>query len=645
MNLMRQLSKIVPGKRTAADVSFDFKIGWATTYDKLFREEWEARSDELELTERARTRGRVLLSGRGGSGKTTILLRLHERQLKARELSAFVRVSALTVAPVEDIHSSLSEPALALPFLLRHSDYKDSPEKFILSSASRKLIVVDGLNEASTATAERLLQACNSIASVYTGLSVIVSDRVVRRNLDEGRWALGFVEPLESSVVARTLRQSTTATDREISELAHNPILRLPFFLSAALEDPIAGTGEAAIETYLKQHAGAKDLAELRKAAFQLYAENRARSFKLDRLRSLVGDRLTDGLVASGAVETNGSFAQFSHHLYHDYLAANHVATHENLWGAETLDILSFKGGSFDAVAAVLETLGPHSSSRFLRTIYDWNLYAAGYALAEIAERQPGKVPQDMEEIVYAMLAEKRFDIFAPTAKRAEDALLLIKTPRAGEYARVRGLQDVQDLVRDHHSSSVEFVHWLALFTRNPSSPATEGEIQLLSDVDSVVGWTTANVLKRLTISEDQQALLRKLLTDANSPAARWRAAHVLGSFPSNHNRDALELRLADGNEDLWVRYGSLRSFVELAVHGDSEFRRSIFDRIRMNWPKIKMEARLRDELLNSLQVRKESRPQEWTKLSLLTLQNILSDAETEADVERLRQVAAAVDA
>jgi hypothetical protein len=647
MNLMRQLSNIVPGKRTAAGVFFDFKIGWAATYDNLFRGEWETESDELEVMHRARIRGRVLLCGRGGSGKTTILRRLHQKQLKADELSAFVRVSTLTLSATVDIPTALSDPATALPFLLQHSDYAKSPEHFILSLATKKLLIVDGLNEVPTAMAERLVQACDSIAAVYSGISVIACDRLVRRTLDEKRWALGFVEPLDELVIGRTLRQSTTASDVQISELTHNPIFRLPFFLNKALEDPIAGTGESVVGTYLKLHGGvgADGLTLLQEAAFRLYQENRSRSFPLDGVRKLVGGRLADDLVASGAVETGGSFAQFSHHLIHDYLAADYVAAHENLWGAETLDILSFKGGSFDATAAVLEGLEPSASGRFLRKIYDWNLYATGYALAEVAERQPGKVSPDMAEIVYAMLAEKRFDLFSPTAKRAEDALLLIKTPHARKYAHAQGAEEVYELVRQHHTSGTDFRNWRALFTRTSSTQATDGEVQLLSDADSVMGWTSANVLKRLEMSDSQQLFIREILTTSNSAAARWRAAHVLGSFANDANLDALESRLGDGNEDLWVRYGSLRSLIELAVHADPTFRQAVFERLHLHWSKIQEEPRLTDELLNSLQVRKEMQPGEWAALTLAMLQNALSGGKTEADMERIRRVVVSVNA
>jgi hypothetical protein len=654
MNLMRQLASIIPGKRAAADLSFDFQIGWATTYDNLFRSEWQTESEEVEILNRAFHKGRVLLCGRGGSGKTTILSRLHQRQLKSGSPSAFVRVSALTLSAMQDLQSALSEPAVALPFLLRHSDrrntpadYRNTPERFILSLAAEKLLIVDGLNEALAPLAEKLVQACNSIAAIYPGISVIASDRLVRRSLDENRWALGFVKPLDASDVERALRRSTVASEPQISELARNPVLRLPFFLNKALEQPASVTRERFIETYLKLHGGveAANLSVLRGAAFRLYEENKARSFPLDSLRRHIGDDMTNNLLAAGTVEARDQFAQFNHHLVHDYLAADYVAEHETLWNAETLDILSFKGASFDATAAVLEALGSAASGKFLRTIYDWNLYAAGYALAEVAGQQFGNVSPDMQEVVYAMLGEKRFDLFAPTARKAQDALLLIRSSRAESYAHAQSLQEIHTLVFQHHTKSADFEAWCALFTRKSSTHATDQEIRFLSDADSVMGWTSANVLKRLSVSTDQQTRIREILAKANSGVARWRAAHVLGSFPSLANRDALESRLVDTRENLWVRYGALRSMMEEAVHGDSEFRRAIFDCVRSRMPEIQAEARLIDELLNSLQVRKEPRPTEWSALAAIILQDMVSKVETEADMERLRQVMSAVEA
>jgi hypothetical protein len=340
----------------------------------------------------------------------------------------------------------------------------------------------------------------------------------------------------------------------------------------------------------------------------------------------------------------NKTSAQFNHHLIHDYLAAGYVAAHDELWSAETLDVLSFKGGSFDATAAVLEALEPSASDRFLRTIYDWNLYAAGYALAEVEERQPGKVSPDMEEIVCAMLAEKRFEIFAPTAQRAVDALLMIKAPRPKGYLEAETFDDVVALVQHHSGASDEFQRWRALFTRMKPAPATREETSLLTDADSVVGWTAANVLKRLEVSEEFQLHIREMLRVANTSAVRWRAAHVLGSFPSDANCGALVSSLIAPDEDIWVRYGAVRSLVEQAVRADSEFRTTIFEHLRTNLLDILAEPRLTEELLNSLRVRKDAQPREWSTFSLRLLRDMLPHAENQADEERLRQAAIAVE-
>jgi hypothetical protein len=55
------------------------------------------------------------------------------------------------------------------------------------------------------------------LRGVYSGISIIASDRLVRRSLNEKRWALGLVKPLESGEIHHALRQGTTALSRKFT--------------------------------------------------------------------------------------------------------------------------------------------------------------------------------------------------------------------------------------------------------------------------------------------------------------------------------------------------------------------------------------------------------------------------------------------
>ena len=140
----------------------------------------------------------------------------------------------------------------------------------------------------------------------------------------------------------------------------------------------------------------------------------------------------------------------FFHHWYHDYLASKYVAERPELWNFENrhrvLDILTFRANSFDAIGFTLELLPPADRGAFLEAVYDWNPYAAGYALAESAVKEDD-VPLDVRIIMFAMLAERRFDRHFYSAQRAADALELQRDEIA---VRMRLTGDLEATRRDY---------------------------------------------------------------------------------------------------------------------------------------------------------------------------------------------------
>ena len=52
---------------------FTFHLGWAESYDALFRSEFSEQSEVTALIKIALDSGRVILHARGGAGKTVLL--------------------------------------------------------------------------------------------------------------------------------------------------------------------------------------------------------------------------------------------------------------------------------------------------------------------------------------------------------------------------------------------------------------------------------------------------------------------------------------------------------------------------------------------------------------------------------------------
>ena len=90
----------------------------------------------------------------------------------------------------------------------------------------------------------------------------------------------------------------------------------------------------------------------------------------------------------------------------------------------------------------VLEMVEASSADDFVRKVYDWNPYAASYALSATVSSKR-RVSEEMEHVIAAMLAERLWDVVRPTAIRAGDALALLGSEKALRYLKARTIEDV----------------------------------------------------------------------------------------------------------------------------------------------------------------------------------------------------------
>ena len=94
----------------------------------------------------------------------------------------------------------------------------------------------------------------------------------------------------------------------------------------------------------------------------------------------------------------------------------------------------------------------------------DWNPYAAGYALAE-AGIGVDDVPRDVRLIIIAILAERRFDRFFYTARKAADAIDLLTDEDALKLRSTTNRSQLLDVVAAIKAPSEEFAKWVTFFT------------------------------------------------------------------------------------------------------------------------------------------------------------------------------------
>ena len=585
-------------KRTES-LDFPPEIAWARSYAELFRSECTHLSGIEHVLEVVTRGGRVLLVGRGGSGKTNILHRVKRLAQNLRYETVFVDMKQWT-PELQDLWESLAFNSLIRAnFLLRYLSEPMSSLSVIdgFDPDRRKLIVIDGLNEVRSTIAEQVISAADRMAGTFMNVCVLASDRLVRREIDESRWALGAVQPLKKEVIQKILNDVFTDDTWGLATDGQKHMLEIPFFLDKALQDrQVTTTTAEAIEHYLQLHASLSEneVDIVATGAFETYRlGGGGRSFPLSDFSKDTGTHVAQRLVQSGILRHVDDSACFEHHLLHDYLAARHLSAHPSKWGQPAFDAISFEASSFDAISKVLELIEASSADDFVRKVYDWNPYAAAYALAETVSSNR-RVSEEMEHVIAAMLAERLWDVVRPTARRAGDALALLGSEKALRYLKASTIEEVLAEVKVIKSKTDWFRRWQELYTHPLHEQVLDKELGYLRERDSVLGWTATNVIRRLKLDDAQQEYVRQLAECDTNSTVRCRSVHVLGAFPSRVNQDALLGRLRE-DQDGWVRYGALRSVMEMAARSVS-LRQDVFKALAEQVDLLKSDKLLRAE-------------------------------------------------
>lgn len=594
---------------------FRLRLGLAKGYDEVFSSKYFGKIDALEVI-RNSPQGRFLILGRGGAAKTVTVKKIVQQCAAKGSVPVLVTLRAWSALDYQNWERASSH-ALKIDYLLAH--FTKTPTSTLdldaISPDQKRVLVIDGLNEVTPAIGQDIIYAADDFVRSNVGSTVVLTDRLVRRSFDSSeRWRLGVALPLTASVVQRTI----TKPRYEALTPYEQKLLTSPFFLNGYLEDnkgfhnhPKTRSDKFRAD-FEKLGLTPKDIDRAGQAAFDAY-QTKSRTFEIDGFRAAAGKETVKRLLASGTLRRDHhrpELGYFDHHLKHDYLASRHLAAHPKLWGEVQFRTITFKGSSFDSIAMAMEQISStESADVFLREVYDWNFYGTGYALAESGQ---SALSREMRLVILAMFSERRWDPILATAQKAEDTLSLVRGTDAVAMRRARSYRDIFACLKSFHTTEAWFDDWRESFIRRNREPATKSDFNRLTDKDSVAGWTTSNVMKRLALSANQQAQVRDLLRSDNK-VVRWRAAHVLGAFPSEANVKALLLRLGDDSNS--VRYGSIRSLVECAIWS-KQLAPTVFSRLAEKADVIS-ESELVDEFQRSVILRKAVIPPYWRGLVL----------------------------
>jgi HEAT repeat protein len=621
-------------------VAFSFRVAWAKDYAHLFRDEVCDVTDADQLFRIATDVGRTIISANGGSGKTSIANRTVELATAHNIRTFLIDMKKWSPAIQENWENGTGDVLARADFLLTKLCQPEASLAAIdaLPPNVPKLVIIDGLNEIRSSLGQEIIASADKMASAYPGLSVLIMDRLARRSMMEARWKLGTVLPLEEQVIQKALAQRFGDDPWRTASGSQKQLLESPFFLDKTLQDgSLAATTSEAVWRYLLTHSGLQEvqIEAAARGAFGAYEGGRGgRTFSLVEFEEAAGRDVTEALRNAGILMTQGNEAYFQHHLFHDVLAARFVAKHRELWSDDILDALTFRASAFDAIAKVLEQLAPQNADDFIRKVFDWNPYAAAYAISDAQTATEIGVSPPMRVVMAASLAERLWDPVEATAQRSADALGLLGSAEARTFLQASDLAAAIRVASSFRFDDRWFVDWQRLYTKQPMSPAADHEVELLSSEDSIAGWTVAGVLRRSQLNQHQLARVREMAHDpAASQAVRWRAVHVLGAFPNTQNKDELVERLSHENA-AWVRYGTLRSLMEMAARSP-ELRESILRAVLEKIDVVLGEPRLLEEFSRTALAKVTADRQTWRR-GIGGILRVLADrAQTPQDLER----------
>lgn len=609
---------------------FSLLTRWSRSYDDILAGELGTTLHEAEVLDHSLSTGRAILSGRGGDGKTWLLRRLFRRAIDAGIVPVFIDLKQWTGSDYEGWKEWTQENVGAgADFLVRRFsglglgiiDLDRLPPNI------RKIIFVDGLNEITAKVGLEVLTVLDEIVAYYMNTSVIVVDRLVRRDLPSpARWWIGTPLPLAADEIRRHLPKAAAVIE--------NDLRSSPFFLDAALRSGAAGERRVTmLERMVHEHFGlaATEVVIVAGACFSAYSAARSRMFDVVAFREKVGQPILDKLEQSGAIRIDGANGFFQHHIAHDFLAATHVARLDpSLWTPALFRDLSFDASSFDAVELAFGQLAEVPADLFLQKLYDWNLYAAGYALAQ---RRQGDAPvgAEMRTVILAMLGDKCFDPVIATCQRAADALRLMQIEEAVPFRQAKTLAELCAVVDAVGSDVPWFNEWKTVFRISETQTIEPATLAKIIEDNSILGWTVANVAKRVADGDWILPQLAQWLANAPNATVRWRIAHVLGAIPRQEALHCLQ-ELVDNDPDEDVRYGATRSLVELATIAGPELRDEASTAIADRAQSISRSDRIARELRSSLLVDASIAPAGWLSFVQACVQALFLSTERLGD-------------
>jgi hypothetical protein len=554
--------------------------------------------DRLSVTDLLEKERQFLyLRSPGGSGKSFFLYHCVVSAVHIDVVPFFIDVRGLarfTPAQIE-VKFGGNFPA-SLDNLINECGIHSGGEKFRIANERgyRALLLVDGLNE-TTSGFEQIIRSLQATPGNYNKVSILVADRLAVRPEYPRGFQLATVEPVSDELITRVLDQRFVSAEA-------SRILKLPFFLNLYLQSSNTlerGNRATLILEFVRRSLGGHDSVKdqaadsqvdmLSGVAFKWYKDYETTVIGGSQLQKLLPQKMAlsvEMLVSSGlmarrsgkSVRADSRF-EFQHQLIQDYLAARHFVRKKLKWSAENFKALTLNRQSVDVLIfareIVEETGGVPRSEDFIIAVYNWD-YSSAFACLQLKNQDSNDRPIGV--MLSALLAEKLFEPFLHSRQTAEKHLVSL-TNNLVLQTLPTSIDDLVDHVAGLKpgSGTAMFGTWLALYNTTAGNVDFK-VLKFLVAENPLMGWTAANVIRRLKLTKSGATGLKRALTragrelsSAKANPVRWRVYHALGTHYSDESIETLWKAVWNSKEHEDTRYGAARSLVELAVHAPSE--------------------------------------------------------------------------
>ncbi|MAD17882.1 MAG: hypothetical protein CL579_17730 [Alteromonadaceae bacterium] len=566
----------------------------------------------------------IRIAASGGSGKSHFLLDL-VRNLAHSDCAVFWLNLAKTPNDFEDYEKLFDETALNSKFEELNIIKKSKPSAQIY-------VIADGLNEKQTNKRKVL----GFLEKLYNqrSVTVIVGDRL-SENLESSEFKQYTMAPLSKSIIASSLNSSSAD---EILDTNWEKLLSSPFFLSIYINLSLEKKTHAQyrhelMREYFLNHVFTgnksdetknKSILAAAKVAYNMYKEHKSPIALEDKWNEAgLDNELMDLLKESGTlIKDDKDYLGFQHQLFHDWLAALHVAENNKLWEKKHFDYISIKKLSIESIIFASEiTQKSGKITDFLVALYDWDYRYVLRILADFDSKFdaiPNHIELEFRDAIFALNALRASDIFEHTRQGIKEYLDCYEL--MGNSLEINFDSSPDEIICAYKKryaykplTNGRMGKFRSVFLSDKIDTLKENEqITLMNALleDPVIGWTASNILRLQTLTSENVLYIIAIFNsmhvyDIKNKQSiigiRWRIVHLLGSA-SRHNlaRDKLLEVLFDKEEYEWVRFGAARSLMEQASSTKStEICSEIINQITRNFSNI--DSRLiRAEILNT---------------------------------------------